>query len=181
MFCCFKLLPEPHLPENWAERWILNLTVSTMTPFCIYIPGMHCVWISQLCSTKEEQRKWGIYSVRACMCTSQMCTSGGCVHVPAPCWCVWIWSGCSLPATLLHPPCFSQQNLCVGGWSWENMWGRTQRSGRETQQTCCLQLTVVSCQSAQGRHPENDTFNICFGLDCMFRSRLYCWCRLGQF
>lgn len=67
------------------------------------------------------------------------------VHIPAPCPCVWIWSGCSLPAVFPHFFFLLTAELVyLGERGWENLWGRTWWSRRETQPTNCLQLTGVS-------------------------------------
>ncbi len=68
VFCCFKLLGEPHL-RNWAESWTLNLAVSTMTPFLhLYSWQAVCMNLTTLQSEAGTEEKRDTVCVYVCVC-----------------------------------------------------------------------------------------------------------------
>lgn len=156
VFCCFKLLSEPHL-RNWGKSWTLNLALTTMTPFFAFIFLACCVceshnsaeWSRNRGKKKDTEHVCGC----VCMCTYHRCVRlkhvEGCVCERAHTFqlhvCVFGFK-VAVPCqpTSSAPLCFSQQSQCACGRGWGNMWGRVLRSKGETQPTCCLQLTGVS-------------------------------------
>lgn len=89
------------------------------------------------------------------------------VHIPASCPCVWIWSGCSLPAVFPHPFFPSHSRASVPGREDEKTCGgeRNGAGGRGP----AYQLPAADwSQLMQGSHPKYDRLNICFGLVSLF-------------
>lgn len=175
-FCCFKLLGELHL-ENWGESWTLSLAKSTMTLFLLLYS-----WLALCMNLATLQRETGTEERRdiacarvcgyGCMCTCHRCVwpcvSVACMlqfHVM----CIWIWSGCSLPASFLHPLCFSQQNQCVPeGEAGKTCGGEPGGAGGRPSLQYLL-LAADWSQLVQGRLPKYYALSICFGLVCVFR------------
>lgn len=125
---------------------MLHLAISTMTPFFAFI---------FLARNGYESTGWSWNRGKVCIC---MCACYRCVCRQG-CVCMWAWRAHSrsmsmcldlkrvLSASCFSPPFFfllTAELVYLGERGWENLWGRTWWSRRETQPTNCLQLTGVS-------------------------------------